>query len=231
MFREINQKFSSNKRIFLLFLAVVVILLIVGGFFLYKGIKKPEPEWKKIIQDNDYVEDKDYIITETDNEKIVENKEEGLVIKGPADWSVVKEDISVSIVSPEVKFDENGALIFSSIKEGGGCGVDIQIMKCKKVDPEITTSAEDLINMINLINTDEEFREKLENYEPKTEVISLSGYEGIKDTYIKDNNIRMIEIQIPLGQSTIYMFSSGLIMNQKCVEDFNKIMDTVSINK
>lgn len=228
MFEKINRNFLSKKRVFFSIIVFFIILLIAGGFFLYKEIEKQD--YRKTILDNEYVKDKDYNITETDSEKIVENKDEGLIIKGPSDWSVVKEDTGVSIVSPEVKFDENGALIFNSIKEGGGCVVAVQIMKCKKLDPELTTSAEDLKIEIDLINTDEEFRKEMEDYEPKTEVISLSGKEGIKNTYIKDNNVRMIEIEIPIGQ-TIYMFSSGLIMNQKCVEEFNKIMDTVLINK
>jgi hypothetical protein len=217
-----------NKKFFFVLGFVVLIILLLGGFFLWKDIEKQSPY--KTLWENEYVQDKEFEVKETADGKIIENKEEGLIIKGPSNWSVVKEGDDIAFASPEVEFDEKGHLIFSSIKEKGGCGVVVQIIKCKKVDPDLTTDAEYLSGRINLIKEDEKYKEEMKNHTPRNEVILLSGKEGRKATYIKDGSIRMIEIEIPIGQ-TIYSFSSGLIMDQKCVDSFNDILSTVLISK
>lgn len=229
MFKNFTQSISRKKAIIYLIIAIVIILLVAGGFFLYQDIERKFPD-KEMLWNNEYVKDSEFDIVETEEGKTVENKDEGLVVKYPSSWTTVKEGEDIFIVSPETEFSEKGFVLFNSFKEKGACGIGIEIIKCNKVDGELTTFADDLREEIDRIKQYEEYRKMMEDYSPKTEITLLSGKEGIKRTYIKDNSIRMIEIEVPVGQ-TIYSFGSALIMNEKCVDEFNKIIDEIVINK
>ena len=222
MFKNFN--ITRKRAIFYLIIAICFVLLIAGGFFLYKDMQMKFPG-KKSLWENDYVKDSEFEI----NEGIIKNETEGLTLKYPLDWTAVREGEDIFIVSPQTEFDEKGFVKFNSFKEKGACGIGIQIVKCKKVS-ELPTFAEDLIEEIQRIKQYEEYRKMMEEYSPKTEITTLSGKEAIKRTFIKDNSIRMIEIEAPVGQ-TIYSFGSALIMNEKCVDEFNKIIGTIVISK
>ena len=67
-----------NKKIIIP--AFVILLLIVGGVFWWQKREiKGSPE--------------DYVIKETEQGKIVENKKAGLIVKVPDDWEVQKVNI------------------------------------------------------------------------------------------------------------------------------------------
>lgn len=215
-----NFKFKNKKII--IFALIIILILIIGGLFWWW--EERGKEYGKTISEREFVDSKYFTVEDTPEGTIVENKKEGLSVKVPEGWSIKEEGDGISFCSPEVKFDEKGSLIFQSIKEGG-CGVTVQIIKCKKVDPELTTDAEDLINYIIAVK-DGSYKEE----DRQLEILEISGKEGLKRSYIKDGMISKISVEIPLSQ-TIYSFDSGFIFSEKCTAEFNKFLETVSIIK
>jgi hypothetical protein len=215
------------KKVIIGAVVILGLLLIAEGVFWLKNKKEylGEP-----ISKNTFANPKDYEIIETPEGKLVENKKEGFKMLAPKEWQVVMGavdnpfDPQVILLSPEV---ENNNFI-KSAKEKGACGMSVEIYKSEKVNPGITTFADDLRNEIADIQSNIEKYRKEEH--PRNEVILVDNNSSIKRTYIRDGKVTLIETVVPVGQ-TVYNFSSGLIVNQKCVEEFNKILSTVSINK
>ncbi|MDP2909601.1 MAG: hypothetical protein Q8N69_00820, partial [bacterium] len=70
----------------------------------------------------------------------------------------------------------------------------------------------------------------LDDVNSKSEFVSVNGRDGLKRTYFIDNSAASIEIKISI-EELIYSFSNNPIFSQKCVEYFNKMIETVKIER
>ena len=214
----------SNKKKNILFIIIaLIIVIIISSFFLFwPENNKTEP---KIISKTENIGGYEIITSEVDNTLI--NKECGFSISIPVGWTIKNNDKEgVGIFSPEIEFDESGGFL-ESARKAGGCIVGIEIRKAIKVDPELETDAEYLMNMIEAVKNGETF---LEEEEGREEVVIIDGEEGLKTTYFKDGKERYVEIEIPVD-NIIYKLSNGLIYSDKCLGEFDKIIETVVISK
>jgi len=209
-----------NKKI-IFGVIIVLLLLLLGGVFWWQQ-EKEFPQ-KKIIQKRIPIDSAEYEIKDTPEGKIVENKKEGLIVKVPEGWIVKKYGEEVDILSPETEFDQYGGVSLKSLKEKGACGMAIQILKYEKVDPEITTYAEYLRNLIEGLQQNPVIEER-----SKSEVITVSNKLGVKTIHLKEGKETYISVEIPVDH-TVYGFYSGLIFAEGCVQEFNKILETILI--
>ncbi len=169
-----------------------------------------------------YVGGEEFEIKEAPSGRVLENTEMGLVVGIPEEWTVRKERYGVGLYSPKVEFDENGVLRFDSLKEGG-CGIYIE----GRTDPALLATDADYLRMeIQRLKDGE--KENKEGYQCSTFLIS--GHESLRRDYVKDNSVRGITVEIPIGDA-VYSLEAGFIFSEKCVDEFDKILETVEINK
>jgi len=211
-----------SKKIKIIIPVVIILLVLIAGGIFWWQWKKEFPKMKT-INEREFVDSAEYEVIETPEGKIVENKKERLAIKVPEDWTVKKYGGEVDLLSPETEFDQYGGISFKSVKEKGACGLAIQIIKSKKVDPEIMTDVEEIGDLIT------KAQESPINEEGKKyEVFMVGGKLGLKKIILKENKEISISVEVPID-NTLYSFNSGLIFSEKCVQEFNKILETVSI--
>ncbi|PIR71983.1 MAG: hypothetical protein COU42_02870 [Candidatus Nealsonbacteria bacterium CG10_big_fil_rev_8_21_14_0_10_36_24] len=201
-----NFKFK-NKKIIIFAVVIVLILIIGGGFFWWKNRKGEE----KILPPVS-----DYEIIEISERKIVENKKEKFTVKVPDDWIVKDYVTSVGLFSPETEFDENGGFL-DSVRERGACGIGIEILETEK------TTIEYFENLIRALQKGSELEQ--DGYS----VVSVDNKTAVRRIYKKDGETKSIEVELPIGDK-VYYFESGLIVNQQCVQEFDKILEQISIN-
>ncbi len=212
-----------KKKIIVSTIIIFVLLLIAGGVFWWQGNKDVT---LKLLSKNTPIKTEDYKVIETSQGKFLENRERGLKIKVPSGWKVEKEGPfigKVYLLGPEVKVDE---IFVKNVGEKATCGMIIYIYKSEKVNPEVETHAESLKNEISYIR--ENPKGEKEGESPRNEVIMVDNKSAIKRSYIQQGKVRLIDIEVPISEY-VYNFSSDLIINQKCVNEFNKVLETVSI--
>ncbi len=214
-----NLRFVNKKFIIISIILVIVLILAVGEFFCWLKWKKDQIEntlWSIENMKSEY-----FKVEEIAGEKIMTNKKAGLTANVPTGWDTTTNGEGISFYSPDVKFRENGALIFQSIIDGG-CAVNIQVIKCLPNRIGIPTDADDLRNFIA--------GAKDKSYNPndrKADFLTVSGKDGLRTSYM-DMRIGKMTFEIPVGQ-TIYSFDSGYIFSDKCVEEFDNFIKSVSI--
>lgn len=200
---------KRKKNIFLFIIVVLAILIIIAGAFLF---------WPKEENPKEESAGKTEFLTGYSiTGGLVENKEYGFSLVVPNGWIVKDYGEEIGLFSPEIEFDENGAFL-KNAEEKGGCVVGVSIVK---------TDTEYLASMIEGIKLGDNF---LDTEDVKNEVITISGKEGLKITYFKENEQKYAEINVPAG-NLIYSFRNGIIFSEKCVTDFNKILGTIVISK
>ena len=218
-------QFSGKKLIFFL---IIILLLFIGGVFLLWWLGKDVvPEQGEIISKRWSLKGETYEITTNDlGQKFVEYKEEGLKIKVPEAWIVKKYYEEVDILDPGVEFNEYGGISGDSIRKGA-CGMAVEISKSEKVDSEIPTDVEDLRNLIEIVQKNPEEMKEKEGYD----IIEIDRKLALRWIIRKDEGeIISITVEVPID-NTIYTFDSGVIFSENCVDKFNKILETVLINK
>ena len=214
----------SKKIKIIIPLVIVLFFLLASGLFYWWQWKEKLPK-EKITQKRIPIDSTEYEIKDTPEGKIVENKKEGLTVKVPEGWIVKKyEDGSVGLFSPEIEFDQYGGFL-KSVREKGACAAGFEILKYEKLNPEIPTYAEHL-----KISIEEMQRNPVEEDTIKSEVITLSNKLGLKTIHFREGKEKYIRVEIPVNNK-VYSFNSGLIFSEKCFEEFNKILETVSINR
>lgn len=217
-----NFRFVSKKFIVISIIILVILILSLGEFFYWLKWKKDNQE--RTLWSIENMESKYFKVEGTAEGKIMTNKKAGLTVGVPTGWDTTNNGQGISFYSPDVKFAENGALIFQSIKDGG-CAVNVQVIKCLPNRVGIPTDADDLRNFIACA--------KDKSYNPndrKVDILTVSGKDGLRTSYadMSGENIGKMLFEIPVGQ-TIYSFNSGFIFSDKCVEDFNNFIKNISI--
>lgn len=212
----------KTKKI--IFFVVIFILIIALGIFLWEVYKQPV--------DNDFIlweasRIGGYEIKDNPEGKIITNKEYGLTVQAPKDWTVVDYDKDgVGMFSPEIEFNEYGGFI-KSAKETGGCIIGVGIKKSVELDQESVDDVEYLIHFMNLVK---ENSPVIQDDDIKYEIISMDGREGLKKITFINEGEKYIEIEIPISD-LIYSFSNGMIFSKKCIPEFEEILKTVKIGE
>ena len=199
-----------NKKIFILIIMVVSLLLIAIAtlWWLEEREIKGSPD--------------DYVIKETAEGKIVENKKAGLTVKVPEGWEVKKMGIEEGL--------KEGAIVFYSpntereLREGkktlpleSGCLIHIKLIYEKLNFPEIKMEVKYTHSIWGLET--EEFEE-----------ITINNYHGLKNIFSTRATGPGIGIYIPRSDK-IYWINLFWAINEKesCNQEFDKFLETISI--
>lgn len=193
------------KKQKLIILTIIILVLVGGGFFYWWQNReiKGSPE--------------DYVIIETEEGTIVENKKAGLIVKVPEGWKVQK-----------IKFSE-GSIVFYTpdveerwlnelIPLESGCGIDTAVVYKKMNFDEIKKEIKDIHAGLGIKS--EEF-----------EIITIDGQQALKNTF--DSLLLGPGIATYFTQKNkLYSFCLywALGEKEKCVQEFDKFLETVSIN-
>jgi hypothetical protein len=192
------------KKKIVIFL-VVVLILVAGGFFWWQ---------KREIKGSP----KDYVIKETPEGKIVENKRAGLKIKVPEEWEAkrIEAEEGVIVLYPsntEVEFRE-GKIILPLEKS---CiihtGLAYKRMEFSQIEFE-TRYTHSLLG-----KKSEEFEE-----------IIVNNYRALKNTFDTQKIGSGMGINIPYKDKvyTFYLYwADG--EKENCIPEFDKFLETVSI--
>jgi len=215
----------SKKSIFFIVL-IIIILLVLGVFFLWMDYEKKLPKGELVSQTN--IVSEGYEEIEISGERFVKNEKYGLLVKVPENWTVKIILVGVDLYNPDVKFDENGNFTMDSVREGA-CGAGIEIKESVKLeDPDLITDAEYLVELMNAVESG--FIEDRETI--KNKIIVVDGKKALRTDYVRENGekIVQIDIEVPIDQ-IVYRFSSGAIFADKCVDEFERLIEGTKINK
>jgi hypothetical protein len=194
------------------------------GAFLWVDYDRYKKGKGELVSSTKLVEE-GYEEIEISGERFLENKKYGLLVKVPENWIVNIHPLGVDFYSPEVEFDERGSLIMDSIREGA-CGAGIEILESVKLSSELVTDAEYFAEFIERIKDG-----SINNKDDiNNEIIMIDDKESLRTNYIKEDKKKLIEIKIPIDQ-VVYSFTSGIIFSDKCVEEFEGIIQGIKINR
>jgi len=194
-----------NRKVVFIFV-VVLILCVVGGFFWWQNreIKGSQA---------------DYVVKETAEGKIVENKKAGLTVEVPEGWEIKKMET------------EEGLMTFFPLE------TEMEIIEGKIVLP---------IKKGCLIRTTIVYREgNLDQIKKETtidhvlmggtiyddfEEVMMNNYYGIKNVFESEKFGSGTSIYIPI-KNKVYGFHLVWASDEKerCVQEFDKFLETVSI--
>ena len=199
-----------NKKI-IFSLIIIILLLIAGGFFWWqKNRETPIEKWEAA----EVSSEEDYIIKETPEGKIVENKKIGLIYKIPKDW-VLENGNPTRFYSPDAKFKGDTSVILEK-----GC-------KTYVYTSYIKTDLETLKKFIDADFSRLSSGVKLDEFS----VIKISKYSALRHEYqVKNFGMEYISVDFP-SKDKLYkiLLSSPIEEKERCEEEFNKFLETVSI--
>jgi len=191
------------------FYFILLLILGTGGFFLWqKSIETPPEEWgaAKVSPKEDYM------IKETAEGKIVENKTAGLSYKIPKNW-ILKEGSPTSFYSPDTIFSEKERL-------QQGCEIDLDISYIRTTLGILEkTRRENISKSLSVINSGEFKRIKIDNYPAIKYGFSV---ESLKMSYT------WIDLPFKNQLYTILLISPTQ-EEARCLIEFDKFLATVSI--
>ncbi len=195
-------KILNKKVIF-----AVVLILGAGGFFWWWNIReiKGTPE--------------DYVIKETEEGKVVENKKAGLTLKVPEGWAEKKIEFlegSIVFTTQDIEGKWEDEMIKPPLTKG--CGIETAVV----------------YGEINFDSLKEEIKElhlglgiKFEEFE----IVTINNRETLKNTF--DSKFLGPGVGIYfLNENKFYSFAIYWAPDDKerCIQEFDKFLETVSIN-
>ena len=199
-----NFKKFLNKKITFLF--VFVFILIVGGLFFWWQNR----EIKGSVDD--------YVIRETAEGKIVENKKAGFSIKAPEGWEVEKMDIGEGLIvfySPNIEGELENGKIVPPIRKG--CVIHVNMMYEKMSLNQLKLEAK-----YNLALLDVKFEE--------FEEVMINNYQALKITADTQKIGDIVGIDIPY-KNRAYSFSLLFSRDDEnnCIKEFDEFLERVLI--
>ncbi len=194
-----------NKKI-IFSLIIILILVAAGGFFWWQNREiKGSPE--------------DYVIKETLEGKIVENKKAGLVVKSPEKWETKRMELKegwVMFYSPEteIEWKEENVVLLPLRK---GCIIETVVMYRKMDFVQIKLETRYTLATLGLKSV--EFEE-----------IILNNYQALKAIFDTQKVGPGIAVDIPQN-GKVYTFNLiwGTDEEEKCAQEFDKFLETISI--
>jgi len=195
----------GNKKI-TIFIIILVLLLIAGGVFWWW-------ENREIKGSPD-----DYVIKETVEGKIVENKKAGLTVKIPDGWQVQKIGLlegSVISITADIEGVWRNEIINPPLKKG--CIIETAVVYKKMNFNEIKEKVKEI--HIGLGIKSEKF-----------EAITINNLQALKNIFDSEILGYGIVVYIP-KENKLYNFSLnwGPEEKEKCVQEFDKFLETVEI--
>ena len=186
---------------------IVILILAAGGIFWWQNREvKGSPE--------------DYAVKETAEGKIVENKKAGLSVTVPEGWKIEKIELRegwTMFYSPEteIRWKQEGVVLLPLEK---GCTIDAEVMY-KKMD---------------LIQIKSDIRYSLTSLDLKFiefEDIIINNREALKTIFDTQKVGPGIIVDIPWNDKVyIFNLTFGVNEKEKCIQEFNKFLDTISID-
>jgi len=205
MFKIANLGKIGKKKIIIS--VIIVLILVAGGFFWWW-------QGREIKGGPD-----DYVIKETEEGKIVENKKAGLSIKIPEGWTTEKIEAfegSVLICTPEITGRKNGELVSPPLTKG--CGIEISVIYKKMNFNEIKEEIKAIHWGLNIKS--EEFEE-----------ITINNRSALKNIFDSEFLGPATAVYIPT-ENKLYDFDLYWAPDEKerCVQEFDKFLETISID-
>ena len=194
------------KKQKLIILAIIILVLIGGGLFYWWQNReiKGSPE--------------DYVIKETEEGKIVENKKAGLKVKVPEGWEVKKIELlegSIVFYTPDIEGKKQDEMVTPPLTKG--CGIETVVVYKKMNFETIIKEIKDIHAGLGIKS--EEF-----------EMTIIDGQQALKNTF--DSLLLGPGIAVYFTQKNkLYSFCLywGLDEKEKCVQEFDKFLETVLI--
>ena len=187
-------------------ITLVLILIALGGFFYWQNREiKGSPD--------------DYVIKETDEGIFVENKKAGLSVKVPEGWEAKKIEFREGWAmlyssETEIKWKQEGIVLLPLEK---GCIIDTEVMY-KKMD--LTQVKSDVRYSLSPLAL--EFIE--------SENIIINNRESLKTIFDTQKVGPGIVVNITWDDKVyIFNLTFGINEKEKCVQEFDKFLETVSI--
>ena len=184
---------------------VVILILVGGGFFWWQGREiKGSPE--------------DYIIKETEEGKFVENKKAGLTVKVPEGWIEKKIELlegSVVLTTQDIEGRWEDEMIKPPLKKG--CGIETAVIYKK-------------MNFNILKEEIKELHAGLGMKSEEFEIVTINNRQVLKNTFDTKFIGPGIGIYF-LNKNKLFSFAVYWAPEEKerCIQEFNKFLETVSI--
>ena len=194
-----------KKKIIVALVGVVVIAAAAGGYFWWKNRLTPPNKWDMVK----ISKPADFAVTETAEQKIIENKSAGLTFAVPKDWIATSTPSMFKISSPEAR-EKN------SIFMDNGCRIMIEITE---INTNLDILAENMKNGIWGKYIIQQDRIRVDN---KNALFSVVESEKIKFYHS--------EIAIPYQKKIYYIAMDANIKDKSlCSQNFQDILDSVKI--
>jgi uncharacterized membrane protein len=200
------------QKQFYFLIILTFLILVVGGIFLWGNFSKEAEEWLPGVR---YESPENYVIKDTTEEIIVENKSAGISFKVPNEWTADKEQIGidewiVNVSSPEAEVDEYNFLT-------KGCGISIAVMYHKLTIDAAKERIEDPERFSDEISGD-------------YEIIEISGHSALKTILENPEWGQSVTIEIPV-EDKIHMFDTMFLPEEtsRCSQAFEEFLAGVSI--
>ena len=203
-----NFKFfrKPKKKIVVSAIVILMLLLLAGGVFLFLNREiKGKPS--------------DYVIRDTEQGKIIENKRAGFSAKVPDQWEAKRMEIEeglISISSQNIEVRWRDDKVILPLEKG--CMVHAQVLYKEMNFQEIEEEARYTHYMMG--RKSEEFEE-----------ISINSYKALKNIFDIQDFGPGIGVYVPVENRvcSFYLFWA-LDNREECVQEFNKFLETVVID-
>ncbi len=190
----------------IIFLVLIILLISAGGFFWWRQNReiKGSPE--------------DYIIKETPEGKIIENKRAGLTVRVPEGWTEKKIELlegSMVFYTPDIEGAWRNEMISPPLKKE--CLIETSVVYKKMNFDQIKEEVRDIHFGLGIQS--EEFEE-----------ITINNQQALKNTFESESLGPAMVVYIPkknrLYDFDLYWFPDD---REKCIQEFNKFLETISI--
>jgi len=195
-----------TKKIFISIIIILFLVAIGGGIFYW---------WqKREIKGSP----KDYVIKETSEGKIVENKKAGLTVNAPEGWEAEKISIKEGFM---IFYPSSAPIEWQNEKIKlpleNGCVVDVNVVYEKMDFVEIKLDVRYALSMLGIKS--QEFEE-----------ITIKNYPALKNTFDTQKIGPGMGVNIPY-KNKVYAFYLYWAPEEKenCIQEFNKFLETISI--
>lgn len=201
----------KRKKV-IIFLIIILLLITAGGVFCWwqKREIKGSPE--------------DYVIKETAEGRIVENKKAGLTVKVPEGWEAKKMDVEEGLAifySSETEIEWREGKIVFPIKKGCLIRTTVVYKEGDFEDIKRETKFDHLL--IGKVNYDE------------FEKITINNYRGLKNSFElvpwgAEKLESGISIYIPLKDKVYGLHLTWAFdEEEKCIQEFESFLETIQI--
>ena len=186
--------------------------------------EKPEgsaPE--KLLMKNNYDTLSEAKIVEVGGKRLVAAENQGFSAEVPQNWIFKNYGAEIDLLSPENEPDKPQDIL-KNARENGACNMGIELSQSEIVAGQ-TSLAQEVLSMA----------EGLEKYpasssqEPAEDMFLVSGKKSWRTIHKRDGEVRLITVETPAGDR-VFSFTTGLIINQKCVDYFYRILSSVRID-